>query len=226
MSTNVLKENDVFIAELRNALREGEVGLRHVPDLLKCVIEKDRWRERVIQQTGEIIQFERFDEFIITDPPEGLGATMDLIWRICKGHEEVEVLLDKITNKRPGGVNNPSGIGGWSNKTDDDSVLVNIDIVNIDKNCKQSESNTGGNSRQYALRRLRKTRPDLLERVVANELSPHAAMVEAGLRKQRASFILTPESVADTLINKFDDGELSTIVELLVNHLHGRRNEH
>ncbi len=32
-----------------------------------------------------------------------------------------------------------------------------------------------GNERQYALRRLRKDRPDLHERVLAGELSPHAA---------------------------------------------------
>jgi hypothetical protein len=37
-----------------------------------------------------------------------------------------------------------------------------------------------GTSNTYALRRLRKDRPDLHERVLAEEVSPHAAMVEAG----------------------------------------------
>lgn len=39
-----------------------------------------------------------------------------------------------------------------------------------------------GTSADAALRRLRKDRPDLHARVLARELSPHAAMVEAGFR--------------------------------------------
>lgn len=41
-----------------------------------------------------------------------------------------------------------------------------------------------GNARQQALRRLRKSRPDLHKRVLGGELSAHAAMVEAGFRKK------------------------------------------
>jgi hypothetical protein len=44
-----------------------------------------------------------------------------------------------------------------------------------------------GNSRAAALRRLRKTRPDIHARVLAGELTPHAGMVEAGFRKRHAS---------------------------------------
>jgi hypothetical protein len=39
-----------------------------------------------------------------------------------------------------------------------------------------------GNSRDHALRRLRDHRPDLHARVLAGELSPHRAMINAGLR--------------------------------------------
>lgn len=39
-----------------------------------------------------------------------------------------------------------------------------------------------GNSREGALRRLQKDRPDLHERVIAGELSAHAAAIEAGFR--------------------------------------------
>jgi hypothetical protein len=40
-----------------------------------------------------------------------------------------------------------------------------------------------GNSAAAALRRLERYRPDLLDRVLAGEMSAHAAMVEAGFRK-------------------------------------------
>ncbi len=41
-----------------------------------------------------------------------------------------------------------------------------------------------GNTAAKALRRLRKERPDLHARVLAEELSPHAAMHEAGFRRR------------------------------------------
>jgi hypothetical protein len=41
-----------------------------------------------------------------------------------------------------------------------------------------------GNSAAAALRRLERRRPDLLDRVLAGELSAHTAMIEAGFRKQ------------------------------------------
>jgi hypothetical protein len=41
-----------------------------------------------------------------------------------------------------------------------------------------------GNSAAAALRRLERQRPDLLDRVLAGELSAHAAMIEAGFRKR------------------------------------------
>jgi hypothetical protein len=42
-----------------------------------------------------------------------------------------------------------------------------------------------GTSTAAALRRLRKHRPDLHELVLADQMSAHAAMIKAGLRKPR-----------------------------------------
>jgi hypothetical protein len=44
-----------------------------------------------------------------------------------------------------------------------------------------------GTSTEAALRRLAKDRPDLHTRVLAGEITAHAAMVEAGFRKKAAS---------------------------------------
>lgn len=43
-----------------------------------------------------------------------------------------------------------------------------------------------GNSRSYALRRLRELRPDLHGKVLANELSVNRAMIAAGFRKKES----------------------------------------
>jgi hypothetical protein len=50
------------------------------------------------------------------------------------------------------------------------SKIENIDIVNVIPS---------GNARQHALRKLRKSRPDLHAQVLKGKLSPHAAMIEA-----------------------------------------------
>jgi hypothetical protein len=46
-------------------------------------------------------------------------------------------------------------------------------------------SRPAGNSAAAALRRLERQRPDLLDQVLAGEISPHAAMIAAGFRKRR-----------------------------------------
>jgi hypothetical protein len=52
-------------------------------------------------------------------------------------------------------------------------------------NINEVERRPTGTSVEAALRRLRKARPDLHARVLAGELSAHAAMIEAGFRKPR-----------------------------------------
>jgi hypothetical protein len=56
-------------------------------------------------------------------------------------------------------------------------------VDNINSSSPEETERPSGTSREAALRRLRKDRPDLHERVIARELTPHAAMVEAGFRK-------------------------------------------
>lgn len=54
----------------------------------------------------------------------------------------------------------------------------NLDNVQVSS----SQKYPSGNAASAALRRLRKDKPDLHSRVLEGELSPHAAMVEAGFR--------------------------------------------
>lgn len=131
-----------------------------VPALIKRVIEEHRWQERFVRVTGTETRFNRFTEFIAAEPPEGLGAELPAIKRLCANDPTALDLIDQAT-KRPNGVHTGA-----------------IDIVN---------STPDGNSADQAIRRLRKDRPDLHAKVLAKELSPHAAMVEAGFRRKTVS---------------------------------------
>lgn len=73
-----------------------------------------------------------------------------------------------------------------------------------------------GNSQAKALRRLRKDRPDLHQRVINEELSPHAAMREAGFRLHTFTVrATTPEVIAGTLRRQLDPDVLQQIAKLL-----------
>ena len=50
-----------------------------------------------------------------------------------------------------------------------------------------------GNSETYLLRRLKRERQDLADKVVAGEMSAHAAAVEAGLRPRLLQYAETVE---------------------------------
>jgi hypothetical protein len=58
------------------------------------------------------------------------------------------------------------------------------DFVDNNKNDINEVERPTGTSAQYAHRRLRKDRPDIHQRVLAGELSPHAGMIEGGFRKR------------------------------------------
>jgi len=152
----------------------------NVPDLIVSVIEHDYWRERVIERTHEVACFTRFEDFVRTPPLEGLGSTLDIIDRLCKGHRKAEDALDRVMQRTDG---RPSL---------NDETVYNINSF--------SEERPAGTGTAYALRRLRAQRPDLHEQVLADMLSPHAAMVQAGFRKRTVSIpIDDPADVARRL---------------------------
>lgn len=73
-----------------------------------------------------------------------------------------------------------------------------------------------GTSKDQALRRLRKDRTDLHDRVLAGELSPHRAMVEAGFRPPTFTVPAdSPERIAATLRRRLDADTLKAVTMLL-----------
>lgn len=89
--------------------------------------------------------------------------------------------------------------------------------TDIHNNVMKVEDKRQGNDASYALRRLRKDRPDLHARVLARELSPHKAMVEAGFRRQTKSVPVDDVGrLAGRLRALLTPEELAQLVELLV----------
>jgi hypothetical protein len=97
-----------------------------------------------------------------------MGGTLDQLRGICRSDPEALDAIDRATQNAP------------------HVHTGDVDNVNI---------RPVGNASATALRRLRKDRPELHAKVLAKELSPHAAMVEAGFRSKTVTIPLTVAGV-------------------------------
>lgn len=150
---------DTFVQLLWQAFHHGGSEVDGIPGLLKRVIREDSWRKRIVR-TGKVVEFDNFEEFVTTPPLKGLGGTLEDLVKFCKVDQEALNLIDQVTGNHQGKRN---------------------DLVD---NVNEVLERPAGNTKQYAIRKLRKDRPDLHARVMAEEITPHAAMVEAGFRKK------------------------------------------
>ena len=187
----------MVVEALRKALSSGEAGLKAVPGLVVKVVDWQCWQHRYVGRIREDVRFNDFLKFIEDYPPEGLGATYDMLKRICKD-TEAEDVLDKAVQGGRGGDRRSEGF--------------KVDNVNFDS------EEADGNSRAAALRRLRKYRPDLHAQVLEKKLSPHAAMVQAGFRPKTITVPFDVKKAAAVLVRNFKedaDRLIEAIQELL-----------
>lgn len=187
-----LRVNDSVVSALQQAIARGDASLRNVPGLLKRVITENCWQEREVSVLNQVARFNAFMEFVTADPPEGLGTDVPTLERLCGDDTRAKDLIDAA--KKGGEV-----------KGARNDLVNNVSYV----------PSPEGNSATYALRRLRKDCPDLHARVLAGELSPHAAAVAAGFRPRTLTIPVDPERVARTILRHFDREQISRLVYLL-----------
>ncbi len=193
--TDRLRHNADLVESLGSAMREGGHGLSAAPLLLRRVLEDDSWREFVTQR-GDHVEHQRFEQFVTTQPLKGLGSDLALVRRVVADDLEVVGLLDKALALRPGA------------RTD-----LSHNVREVDPR--------QGNSAEQALRRLRKDRPDLHERVLARELSAHAAAVEAGFRPRTATIpIDDPAAIARALRRRLGPEQVAALIAALLSNEH------
>ena len=195
--TDLLRQNSRIVQALGQAISDGEHGLEMVPSLLKRVLKENRWREFVTDRDVHV-SYERFEEFAGTPPTRGLGTSVALIRRIVAPDKEALDLLDRALQRRHGG----------DRKSEDSEIK--IDNINFDPV-------PDGTSESNALRRLRKDRPDLHERVVNGEMKANSAMKEAGFRPHTFTVRADrPEAIVATLRKQLTPEVLEEVVALLV----------
>jgi hypothetical protein len=160
---DILVIREQTVEALSGALRSGRHGLDVVPGLLRRAIEEEVWKERKDWRlTREIIPaFPNFRAFVEAKPPRGLGTNIELIERIIQDDEDTVTLFRAAVVGKQG---RPSTL------KKNDNVII--------------KDGQQGNSRAYVLDRLKRSRPDLFDRVKAKELSANAAAIEAGFKRK------------------------------------------
>ena len=186
MDDRTLRRNDILIRGLQNVVDEGSHGIDSLPKFIKKVIREEAWTIRIVESTGQVVEFDSFQQFVESHPPEGLGCSLDRLKRLCDDDDEAGLMILRATT---GKVGRPSK---------DNENTYNI-----------SNKDAHGTAKDYTLDRLDRERPDLYERVVDGEMSANAAAIKAGFRTKTVSVPVRKggepqiERAGDTLIKHF-----------------------
>ncbi len=142
---------------------------------LALAVQERIW-ERLSDEAGRPLTFRAF---IDAPYPVGIGASVELVRRIVALPHRREALPEHAAAIQ-------------ALRCDVERLLLEPlappgrprKRVNNDANTNIPAPARAGGSREYLLRRLRRDAPELAERVLAGELSAHAAAIEAGIRKR------------------------------------------
>ena len=175
---------DVVVKQLSSQLCHGGHLLASSPRTIKAILGDNEWGtpmwpQRVDRDTGEVISFSRFEDFVTTPPTAGLGATVDMLMDICRRDPQAVDMIDRAVQRPHGG---------------DRSKTLNQQLAS------EADTRQDGSSRH--LRRLRKDRPDLHEKVLAGEMTISEAAVKAGFYPERVSIRLDSAASAVATICK------------------------
>jgi hypothetical protein len=130
-----------------------------------------RWNQ-LTDQTGH--RFISWENYITCPEPWGLGMRLDIARAVMQEQDDTALLGDVMRRAEQ------------AQKLDTatpDLKAPHRPKKSGNKNSVTRVSVGESNDAAYALARLRKDRPDIHERVLAGEISPHAGMIEAGFRK-------------------------------------------
>jgi hypothetical protein len=154
---------------------------------LRQVVADDLWRDFVVPPDREHT-FDTFTEFL-----EYAGTTSDELLAVLRSRGEHQLagqVLGLVNTEPLGqyGTNQHVGVGNTNSQDENDT--------------------------SYVVARLRRDNPDLAAEVIAGLISPHAAAIQAGIRKPRASVrIDDPKAAVKTLLKHFTRDQLVNALE-------------
>lgn len=194
-----LSENTRIVQHFRRAIDFCTLG--HVPQTTRELLATEAWRERF--EMGRRIQFNGVTEFITAPTSQG-GCG----WR----PDKVTELLHKSGDSE--------ALRMWLAAIKAKEIEAKApDLLPVGRPTKprdKKDVTRFSDDASYAIARLRRDRPDIHQRVLAGELSPHAGMIEAGFRKKRPSKKLTMLQRILKMFESLSESEGDELIERLI----------
>jgi len=164
------------------ALRSAKGGLRNFPALLKKIIRTKAWERREV--SGRIIELRNLRELITEMPLRGWGEDPDKIMAIIRDDAEALSAYNREMHQHGG---------------DRKSDAIKPDNVRLDRPDR-------GNARAYSLAVVqRECDKATVAKVMKGEITPHRALVNAGLRQVRQVYLpRDPKKAAEKVLQSFD----------------------
>ncbi len=228
----ILTRKRQTIDSLQRSLNEGEHGLNAVPGLMRQILQDRMWVSFPVALGGELdpeYMPGTFNNFVVSQPPRGLGSTVDLLKRICHEDKDVLDMIDReIKDKSIQGERTDLPLFGLTRNQG--NFVDNVNEVNSNTCNDNGIERPTGNSESYGLRRLRKVlsdakrnnqpeRAEKVERVrrkiFNNEMSVHAALVELKLRTPTFTIPIHTERAARAIKKRFAPDQIQELISLL-----------
>ena len=162
------------------ALRDATGGLRNFPALLKKIIRTKAWERREV--SGRIIELRNLRELITEMPLRGWGEDPDKIMAIIRDDAEALSAYREAMKHQGERVD----------------LVDNINEV--------AAHRPDGTSRAYSLAVVqRECDKATVAKVMKGEITPHRALVNAGLRQVRQVYLpRDPKKAAEKVLQSFD----------------------
>ena len=227
-----LSQNALVVGSMQSALSNLDTHLSTLPDLMAELADGDRWRAFKFPDMKAPTRYSPADfrRFIEAPRPEGCETPIAVLEQALRGTPGWDTFLELTRGRRGGchkeGGHNPFGANQFNKEG------FNRDVITVEPLESQpeppatlpisqgrpriySEEAPTGTSTSYALRRLKKQAPELLERVKAGEMAPHRALIQAGIRKPVIQVKDDPEALAAYLLRKWDRARVAELLAKL-----------
>lgn len=189
-----------------HALSSGEQGLKHAPLLLLRIIEEGHWRKRYVERLKQVVEFDRFIDYVTADPLPGIGASVEILRRLCADNIQArQALEDALIGER--------GAPEGNKNADKTNRVIHPICSDLPSQAKQTKS----------LRRLRREFPALHAQVMAGKKTITAAAVEAGIYPKRVSVNLQDaKSAAQSIVRNAGAEYAADLVRQIEEVINGR----
>ena len=193
-----------MIPTLARSLSNHKSTTSIVPDLINMLFEKYpdgtlKYKYFVIPATGEEVRHETLDDFLEAHTPHGIQCSREDLKKWAdyapdriKQHIQEE-LFEELDRH---------GTNRFS-----ESRPYNIRSKN--------QGLKYGTGEHYIISRLKRDNPELAQKVLAGELSPHQASIKTGIRKKYIQVQDNPAKLAEKLKATWSDEKLEELRILL-----------